>query len=168
VHQAGFDTGGQHYIVPAGDRKRESYIALLIGEIQMSDFFWLKPAVGGTLRRESSQSALFYGLESDLGWALGTNSMILSLRGFNLPNGFSSFWARDEFAVVSPVDASLLSSDPNDHSRYLWGAAIIYRAPLSFGEFFVSVDESLRFLDGPFKEKEWDRNQVLIGLDIKL
>lgn len=168
VHQAGFDTGGQDYEVPPGERKRESYTALLLGEAQLLDFLWLKPLVGGTLRRETAQSALFYGLETDIGVGWGLSSFLFSLRGLAMQNGFSSFWARDEYAVLVPTETALSSEDPTDRLRFIWGANISFSVPLSFGRFYTSIDECFRFIDEPFGEKEWDRNQVKIGMDIRL
>ncbi len=169
VHQAGFDTGGQHFIVPPGDRKRESYAALAMGSLVPVNWLQFRPATGMTLSRESGDAGMMAGLEVSAGLELGSALLIGEVSGWYLGNNFQSFWSRDDFAVLSnPEVAALNDVDPLSQRRYMPGAMVTFYLPVDYFHLEVSIDERFRFLNSMDGEKEWDRNRVVIaaGLDL--
>jgi hypothetical protein len=168
VHQAGFDTGGQHYLVPPGDRKRESYAALGMGSLVPWQWLQFRPAAGMTLSRESGNSGMMAGLELSAGLELGWATVVGELSGWYLGNNFQSFWARDDFAVLDGPQVSVLDEDPFSQRRYMPGAKVTLYVPVDYFHLELGIDERFRFLNTLGGEKEWDRNRVVIaaGLDL--
>jgi len=168
VHQAGFDTGGQDYIVPPGERKRESYAALGMGSLVPWQWLQFRPATGMTLSRESGNAGLMAGLEVSAGLDLGSVMLVGELSGWYLGSNFQSFWSRDDFAILADPRVAALGVDPFSHRRYMPGAMVTLYLPLDYFHLELSIDERFRFLDNLSGAKEWDRNRVVIaaGLDL--
>jgi hypothetical protein len=168
VHQAGFDTGGQHYLVPPGERKRESYAALAMGSLLPWQWLQFRPATGMTLERESGSAGMLAGLEVSAGLDLGAVMLVGELSGWYLGKNLHSYWARDDFTVLADPDVAVLGDDPFTHRRYMPGAMVTLYVPVDYFHLQVSIDERFRFLDKLGGPKEWDRNRVVIaaGLDL--
>jgi hypothetical protein len=168
VHQAGFDTGGQDFLIPPGERKRESYAALVMGSLVPWQWLQFRPAAGATLERESSSAGMLVGLEVSAGLDLGAAMLVGELSGWYLGENLHSYWARDDFTVLGSPYVAVAGDDPFSHRRYLPGAMVTLYVPVDYFHLQLSIDERFRFLDTMGGSKEWDRNRVVIaaGLDL--
>jgi len=167
VHQAGFDTGGQDFTPPPGERKKESYVATLLGGLGIWDFLRISAVGGGSLIREGKTRGLFAGTYCDMRFDWQDVILTAQLSMYYMGEDFYSHWAGDEYTV--PLYENVLSSDdPRAKARWMPGATVNLYFPLEFTTLNLTIDERLRFLDKLSGAKDWDRNRVMISADLVL